>query len=594
VADALEPEGGGRRRAPAAVYFVLLAALVLLSLGRLAALRQEPSETPSPATTLPRPLSTEQLEEARAAIREVVAAARHPALRRPDFQRHRSEMEGLYGRLDFAPVWLAGGAPGRQAREAIDVLKESETRGLSSEDYDVAWLEAAWAESQAQGLAARDLGLFDAGLSVAYMRQLSDVHVGRVNPRRVRIDVDVEVKKWVLHEAVRQALDRDRVRAVVDEAEPPFEQYRRLKAALPPLRSLAADASLGPVPPVRKLTPGDAYAGVPALSRLLAALGDLPPEHASAVSTGAEPEPRYEGALVEAVKRFQGRHGLTPDGVVGAATFARLNLTMADRVRLVELALERLRWLPPPPEGPVIIVNIAGFRLWAVELPLAGAPPALTMNVVVGRALRTQTPVIREEMKHVVFRPYWNIPASILRNETLPALRRDPHYLAEQEMEIVAGDRDDSPVVEATPENLAKAGRGGYRIRQRPGSKNALGRVKFVFPNNANVYMHDTPSRGVFARDRRDLSHGCVRVAEPVALAEWVLRGVPGWDRERIERAMAADRPQQVNLPRAIPVLLFYATAVADARGQVAFFEDIYGHDRRLDEMLRAEDRDRS
>jgi murein L,D-transpeptidase YcbB/YkuD len=158
-------------------------------------------------------------------------------------------------------------------------------------------------------------------------------------------------------------------------------------------------------------------------------------------------------------------------------------------------------------------------------------------------------------------------------------------------MEIVAGDRDDSPVVEATPENLEKAGRGGYRVRQRPGPKNALGRVKFVFPNNANVYLHDTPSRGVFARDRRDLSHGCVRVAEPVALAEWVLRGEPGWDRERIERAMAADEPRQVNLPRAIPVLLFYATAVADAEGRVAFFEDIYGHDHRLEEMLGADAR---
>jgi murein L,D-transpeptidase YcbB/YkuD len=237
----------------------------------------------------------------------------------------------------------------------------------------------------------------------------------------------------------------------------------------------------------------------------------------------------------------------------------------------------------------VIIVNIAGFRLWAVDLPIAGAPPALTMNVVVGRALRTQTPVIREQMKYLVFRPYWNIPPSILRNETLPAARLDPEYLAAQEMEIVAGDRDDSPVVEITPENLEQVARGAYRVRQRPGPKNALGRVKFIFPNNANVYLHDTPSQGVFARDRRDLSHGCVRVAEPVALAEWTLRGVPDWTRDRIESAMRADMPQRVDLPKPIPVLLFYSTAVVDADGRAAFFEDIYGHDRRLDRMLRAE-----
>jgi murein L,D-transpeptidase YcbB/YkuD len=229
---------------------------------------------------------------------------------------------------------------------------------------------------------------------------------------------------------------------------------------------------------------------------------------------------------------------------------------MARRVRLIELALERLRWLPLPAAGPVVIVILAGFRLWAIERSGGEPRPWLTMRVVVGRALRSQTPLLGEELRFVIFRPYWNIPPAIARNETLPAARRDPGYLAAQDMELVAGDRDDSPVVPATAENLARVGPGGLRIRQRPGPRNSLGRVKFVFPNNANVYLHDTPARGLFARDRRDLSHGCVRVAEPVALAEWVLRGVPGWTRERIEKAMTAGPPQQVNLPVPIPVLL--------------------------------------
>jgi murein L,D-transpeptidase YcbB/YkuD len=262
---------------------------------------------------------------------------------------------------------------------------------------------------------------------------------------------------------------------------------------------------------------------------------------------------------------------------------------MARRVRLLELALERLRWLPVPADGPVIVVNLAAFRLWAFDRAGGVSRPGPSMKVVVGRALRSQTPVLGEELRYLIFRPYWNIPPSIARNETVPAARRDPGYLAANDMEIVAADRDDSPVFPATPDNLARVGAGGLRIRQRPGPKNSLGRIKFIFPNNANVYLHDTPARGLFALERRDLSHGCVRVAEPVALAEWALRGVPGWTRERIEKAMSEGPPQQVNLPAPIPVILFYATAAVDARGQAAFFEDIYGHDRRLDERLGAQ-----
>ena len=497
-------------------------------------------------------------------------------------------MEGLYAPGGDAPVWFEGSRPRPQARDVVAVLQEAETRGLSPADYDADCLER-WLGAAGAGLAPAEIGRFDAALSLLFMRHLSDVHVGRVDPKSVTVAFEVEPKRLVLRQLVRDAIAGDRVRAVVEEAEPSLGQYRRLKKALAGFRRLAADASFVPVPEVKKLSPGDEYPGAPALGRLLVALGDLAPD---ALPPPPAPGalPRYEGALVEAVRRFQERHGLNADGVVGRGTFVLLNLTMARRVRLIELALERLRWLPVPADGPVIIVNLAGFRLWAIERSGGEPRPWLTTRVVVGRALRSQTPVLREELRFVIFRPYWNVPPAIARNETLPAARRDPGYLAAQDMELVAGDRDDSPVVPATAENLARVGLGGLRIRQRPGPRNSLGRVKFVFPNDANVYLHDTPARGLFARDRRDLSHGCVRVAEPVALAEWVLRGVPGWTRERIEKAMTAGPPQQVNLPAPIPVLLFYATATVDAQGRAAFFEDIYGHDRRLEERLRGEE----
>lgn len=211
------------------------------------------------------------------------------------------------------------------------------------------------------------------------------------------------------------------------------------------------------------------------------------------------------------------------------------------------------------------------------------------MNVVVGKSLNTQTPVFDELMRYVVFGPYWNVPYSITVREILPKLADDPGYLERKQMEIVDRFAWDAEPYEPTPENIERLASWELRIRQRPGSLNALGRVKFIFPNSDNIYLHDTPARTLFARRRRDFSHGCIRVEDPAKLAEFVLRDVPGWGLERIEQAMAAPRPQRVNLPNPLPVLIFYTTAgVRPHTGEVAFFEDIYGHDARLEAALQA------
>jgi len=287
------------------------------------------------------------------------------------------------------------------------------------------------------------------------------------------------------------------------------------------------------------------------------------------------------------VKNFQIRHGLNADGVLGTSTQAALRVPLTWRVRQIELALERLRWLPHLGAERFVAVNIPMFHLWAWDsIPTNGAP-LFGMDVIVGRSLDTQTPVFVEEMRYIIFRPYWNVPSSIVKHELLPALERDPDGLAQRDMELVAGGGDDARPVQLTGDTLAQLREGRLRLRQRPGPKNSLGLVKFVFPNDENVYLHGTSAPQLFHQTRRDLSHGCVRVEDPVALAAWALQGQDEWTPDRIRTAMNATQSRRVNLARPIQVILFYLTAVVMPEdGTVRFAEDVYHHDTRLDKAL--------
>jgi murein L,D-transpeptidase YcbB/YkuD len=326
---------------------------------------------------------------------------------------------------------------------------------------------------------------------------------------------------------------------------------------------------------------------VPALAARLRVFGDLAQtaaagSNAAGTAPGAPPDASmdYSPALVEAVKRFQRRHGLGSDGVIGAATRRALNVTLASRVRQIELAMERMRWLPPLDEKPNVFVNVALFRLWATD-PLTGGDP-LRMNVVVGDSLDHQTPLFIERMEYVIFRPYWNPPRSIIVNELVPKARRDPAYLDKEGFEIVASGDEKAVALPATPENLNKLVAGRLRIRQKPGPQNALGLAKFIFPNDEDVYMHGTPAQQYFARPRRDLSHGCIRVEAPAALAAWVLRNEPGWNESEVKRAMGPGPTRRVTVTHPPAVFIYYTTAIVDGSGVVRFYRDVYGWDRSL------------
>jgi murein L,D-transpeptidase YcbB/YkuD len=268
---------------------------------------------------------------------------------------------------------------------------------------------------------------------------------------------------------------------------------------------------------------------------------------------------------------------------LGKATFAQLNRPLSDRVLQLQLTLERWRWAPHNFPQPPILVNIPEFKL---RLLNDSYVTEFEMKVVVGRAYHHQTPVFIAHMNQITFRPYWNVPISIQRAELVPKLEKDPSYLAKNHFEIVTP-RDavvSNAIMDA--ETVAQLRSGKLRIRQTPGPENALGLVAFRFPNEYGVYLHSTPANELFARTRRDFSHGCIRVENASHLAEWVLRGQPEWTPERIAETMNGDKTTYVSVAKPIPVLIVYATAVVLANGEVRFFEDIYGEDAKLEKLL--------
>jgi murein L,D-transpeptidase YcbB/YkuD len=356
---------------------------------------------------------------------------------------------------------------------------------------------------------------------------------------------------------------------------PDYGAYGALVRGLAHYRALESAGGWPRLPNGPVLRDGEAGPAVLVLRQRLAAEGYL---------SSAAGSDTLDAVLAGAVATFQLRHGLPVDSVIGPRTRAALNVPASRRVRQIEVNIERLRWLPPDPGERFVVVNIPSFVLYAFD----GGRRVLNMRVVVGDELASRrTPVFADTMEYIEFGPYWNVPRSIAVNEILPAARRDRGYLARNNYQLLRGWGDNAPVVDPRSLSDAELFSTRYRVRQLPGPDNALGRVKFMFPNDYAVYLHDTPSRSRFEDADRALSHGCVRVADPQALAEFVLEGNTAWPRERIATTLAAGRHLRVNLRHGPPVYLIYLTAFA-RDGEVMFRDDIYDRDNRLVRALAA------
>jgi len=479
-------------------------------------------------------------------------------------------------------LWFDQGRPTPQAVEATEFLASADTDGLTPADYDAGPLQHAFAEA-AYGpvLSASAMTELDTALTAAMGRYLQDLHQGRLDPRVVHqyfktpaLPANFDPIAY-LYEAVVSG----RLPEAVQAAAPRIPLYARLREVLAHYRQLSVNPAwntgLPPIPR-KKLEPGQAYDGLAILTQRLIALGDLP-------ANTPVPE-RYDAALVQGVQSFQLRHGLETDGLMGGATFTQLQVAPARRIRQIELTLERLRWTPLLQAPRMIAINIPEFMLRAYEVKDGQATVELRMRIIVGKALDTRTPVFDEDMRFIEFSPYWNVPTSIARAEIIPRLRHDPGYFRQQGFEFVT--KEGQVISTLSDASLRALQQGQLRIRQRPGPRNALGDIKFVFPNDRNIYLHHTPTPALFDRYRRDFSHGCIRVENPISLAKFVLYDDAEWPEERIREAMSRGVSRTISLKRPVPVLITYSTVIVKD-DKVYFFPDLYGQDDLLDQALK-------
>ncbi|QPK65467.1 L,D-transpeptidase family protein [Methylomonas sp. LL1] len=517
-----------------------------------------------------------------AAINSLIAGGQNPLLVKADFSKQANDLALLYQAGGNQLLWLGENRSQSLIDSALAVLANAKADGLNPIDYDADSLKRNFELAMTLPLNAVDeLAKFDTALSISLLRFINDLHYGRVQPQSLDYPAPFGNKPGLdsVH-LIKQAIEQQSLANLAQQVQPKFRQYQQLKQALASYRQAPQASVSQPLVFQQSLRPGDSHPQLAELRQRLITLGAMAEDTQTSNS-----ENTYSERLQEAVKNFQEQQGLKADGIIGKETAALLNQSLEQKISQIELSMERLRWLPDDISGPLIIVNIPAFQLWAFNA--LDDPNAITMKVIVGKALQNQTPVLFEEMQYLEFMPYWNIPKSIMDKEILPKLYNDFGYLQNQNIELVQRQTDENEV-DSWDGIFDDIRRGKVRARQRPGRKNPLGKVKFIFPNKEDVYLHDTSTHSLFSRSRRDFSHGCVRVEDAEKLAEFVLSKQPesDWDITAIQQAMSGSKTRRVTLKQPIPVLFLYATSYVDQDNQIHFYRDIYQQDAALEKAL--------
>lgn len=493
------------------------------------------------------------------------------------------QVRNFYQQRDYQPVWLTDRDANHQLPVLVEALRGASDEGLCPDHYRLRTLESYLPLLTASSRLGQVLPQswqpqLELLLTQAYFRYASALIGGQVDSSRVNPDWRLPAREADLGKLLEYALESNRLEPVLRDLVPSHPDYLRLRQALARYRDLTARGGWEPLAAGESLRPGAPDPRLGILRARLAAEGDYPEW-----SGTNEPEV-YDPATVQALKRFQERHGLAVDGVLGLRTLAELNVTPHQRVRQIELAMERWRWLPKSLGERYLMVNIAGFQLQVVE----NDKVVLEMPVIVGTSYR-KTPVFSARMTYLEFAPYWGVPPTILREDKLPKIKANPDFLSKHHFEIIPyGSRQEMPLNPAfidwsrvTPRNFPGM------LRMKPGAWNPLGKVKFMFPNPYSVYLHDTNERHLFDTNIRTFSSGCIRIQRPFDLALYLLQP-QGWDAERVQAAMNLTRPKRTDLSQGLPVHILYWTAWVDQQDRVQFRRDLYQQDLDLEFALAA------
>ncbi len=506
----------------------------------------------------------------RAALEEQIFAAAQDVVRE-DEAADLALLMRFYQARGSEPLWVTEEGATPEAFALAERLNTADMEGLDPGDYGAAAVHALLSSGLPDLLAQLELRLSRGAIEYA-----ADLAGGRLEPRAVDPELFVYPRDLDKAALLERFADGEGVASIFQKLTPSGPAYAQLRAALAEARARAAGGEPPPVPDGDTLDPGMRDFRVIPLRARLAATGDMTEAEAA---IGAGDPSFYDPALAAAVKRFQARHGLDVDGRIGKNTLAAVNRSLRGRVQTLLLNLERLRWLSGPRPDRRLEVNLADFTLSIFEGDIA----VFDSRVVVGTPFN-RTPVFRRDMTYLVINPYWNVPPSIAGKEMLPRIKKDPAYLTANNYEVLSGWSEDAALLDplSIDWSTVTASAFPYKIRQKPGDGNALGRIKFMLPNEFSIYLHDTPSKALFQRSQRTFSHGCIRVARPLDLAAYLLEGQDDWTPETIQAAIDSGTRQIVSLARPLPVIIDYRTAWVDADGVVQMREDVYGRDRTL------------
>lgn len=491
------------------------------------------------------------------------------------------EIFSFYSKREFLEVWSSSGILTELAYELRFEIRQARFDGLNPLDYHLGLIDAFFTtfESNKKSQVSNDpaeLVDLDLLLSDAFFQLASNLERGKVDPSLLKSTWGITPKPQKVNysDLLTNAVEQGEIRRNLEKLYPNFTIYKRGREVIRALDEKSKSDSLTwkPVKIDKTIKVGESNNSIPTIRERLQFWGYM--------GHFDSDDPKvYDSSLFIGVQEFQRKNGMEPDGALGKNTLAGINNSPTDLINRAVVNMERLRWLPDTvKEAEIILVNIANYRLDYINK----LDTIFSSKVIVGQRYHA-SPIFSAPMSYIVFSPYWNIPNSIARNEIIPAVRKNSNYLSQKNMEVVtfSGQHVDPSTINWSAKTFP------YMIRQRPGGSNSLGLVKFMFPNKYSVYIHDTPSRSLFDREDRALSHGCIRLQNPAEFAKILLSDMPGWTEEKIQEAMNRKSELIVNLNRKIPVVLVYLTFWADSKGQANFRQDIYNRDEEILTLLR-------